>query len=381
MAGKKNAFDLLRILLAISVIISHGILLGGYKLQDPLSVFSKSQTNLADLGVMGFFTLSGYLITASFERTKNALLFTIHRLLRILPGFWVCLIITAFVFGPLIYFVKERSITDYNFTGDQSSRSYFLNNFFLQIKQWSIKDVLNYAAYKESLNGSLWSLFPEILCYFFTLAAGIFGLFNKNKILHLILGISTLIFFTINFNFSKNYGPTILILSPALKLYASYISGSLTYVFRDQMILDKKGTIFLFLFTLMLIKFGGYNLLSPFLIAMTLINVFQLFEFRIKYDISYGVYIYSFPVQQLLFQVFGSKLHVFLFIGLSLVIAITMGLLSYILVERPCINLRKRIDLFLQPLFQKKGNSDPDSGSDISSKNNNSKLNILITSK
>ena len=131
----------------------------------------------------------------------------------------------------------------------------------------------------------------------------------------------------------------------------------------------------------MLIKFGGYNLLSPFLIAMTLINVFQLFEFRIKYDISYGVYIYSFPVQQLLFQVFGSKLHVFLFIGLSLVIAITMGLLSYILVERPCINLRKRIDLFLQPLFQKKGNSDPDSGSDISSKNNNSKLNILITSK
>ena len=120
------------------------------------------------------------------------------------------------------------------------------------------------------------------------------------------------------------------------------------------MILDKKGTIFLFLFTLMLIKFGGYNLLAPLLIAMTLINVFQLFEFKIKYDVSYGVYIYSFPVQQLLFQVFGSRLHVFFFIGLSLLISITLGVLSYILVEKPCINLRKKTDLILESFLQKK---------------------------
>ena len=169
-----------------------------------------------------------------------------------------------------------------------------------------------------------------------------------------------LIFFAINSNFSKSYGPTILILSPALKLYASYISGSLIYVFRAQMIMDKKGTIFLFLFTLMLIKFGGYNLFSPLLIAMTLINVFQLFEFRIKYDVSYGIYICSFPVQQLLFQIFGSNLHVLLFIGLSLVIAVAMGFLSYILVEKPCTALRKITDPILKHLFLKTTNKIPE---------------------
>ena len=356
MIEKKNAFDLARILLAISVLITHSILIGGYKLNDPLSVLSKSQTYFAELGVMGFFALSGYLITSSFENSKNVLVFVSHRLLRILPGFWVCLIITAFVFAPLIFIIKGRSFASFDFVGKESSISYVVNNFWLKIQQWNIKDVLTYASYQDSLNGSLWSLFSEMQCYCFTMIAGMLGLFNKNKMLYLIFAIITFIFFAINFNFPKSYGPTILVLSPALKLYISYIAGSLLYVFRDQMILDKKGTIFLFFFTLMLIKFGGFNLLSPLLIAMTLINVFGLFEFRIKYDVSYGVYIYSFPVQHLLYQFWGSRLPIFIFIGLSLAIAIVLGVLSYIFVEKPCINLRKRTDPSLNYFYLKTQN-------------------------
>jgi len=106
----------------------------------------------------------------------------------------------------------------------------------------------------------------------------------------------------------------------------------------------------------MLIKFGGYNLLSPLLIAITLINIFQLFEFNIKYDVSYGVYIYAFPIQQLLFQLFGNRLNIFLFIALSLILSVTMGILSYVLIERPFINLRKRTDPILKLLFLKRTN-------------------------
>ena len=86
MTEKNNAFDLLRIILATFVLISHSLLIGGYRSIDPLAFFSKSQTNLAELGVMGFFALSGYLITSSFERTNSVLKFASHRLLRILPG-------------------------------------------------------------------------------------------------------------------------------------------------------------------------------------------------------------------------------------------------------------------------------------------------------
>ncbi|NEU06794.1 acyltransferase [Flavihumibacter sp. R14] len=355
MTRNKNAFDLLRLLLAISVIISHSILIGGYKIQDPLTILSKNQTSFADFGVMGFFALSGYLITASFERTRNVFNFATNRLLRILPGFWVCLFVTAFILAPLIFLANEKNWNDFPFTGDGSSTNYLLNNFFLPIRQWSINEVLNEASYRESLNGSLWSLYPEIQCYSFTVIAGLLGLFNKNRTLYLLFSITIFIFFSINSILPKSYGPTILILSPALKLYSSYIAGSLTYVFRDQMILDKKGTISLTLFTLVLLKFGGYNLLSPVLIALTLLNVFQLFTFNIKYDVSYGVYIYSFPVQQLLFQIFGGKLDVLYFIALSLLISVFLGFLSYVLIEKPFIDLRTKTKLtFPSPLFKKK---------------------------
>lgn len=348
MTDKKNAFDLLRVLLAACVLITHAILIGGYKFQDPLAALSKNQTNLAEFGVMGFFALSGFLITASFERTESIFKYASHRLLRILPGFWVCLLLTGFIFAPLIFWLNGRTLSGFDFTGADGASGYFFKNFFVKIGQWGIKDVLDHAAYQASLNGSLWSLFPEMQCYCFTLVAGISGLFCKNKIIYLIFTGVILAFFAINYNFSKSYGPTLLTLSPAFKLYASYFAGTLLCVFRDQLILDRKGTIFLLFFTLMLIKFGGYNLISPLLVAMTLINIFQLFEFRVRYDISYGVYIYSFPVQQLLFQIFGSRLNILLFITLSFAIAVAIGFLSYILVEKPFIDLRKKTDLILK---------------------------------
>lgn len=358
MTDRQNAFDLLRLLLAISVLISHGILIGGYTIQDPLSILSKDQTNLAEFGVMGFFTLSGYLITSSFERNKSPTVFIVNRALRILPGFWVCLLITAFFLAPLIFFAREQSLSRWSLTGEGSSVGFFFSNFFLVIKQWSIKDVLIGASYNASLNGSLWTLFPEILCYFFTIVAGISGVFNKNKVLFLILCITTFVFFTININFSKTYGPTILILSPAFKLFASYLAGSLIYVYRDQMILDNKGTIFLFFFTLLLLRFGGYNLISPLLVAMTLINIFQHFSVILRNDISYGIYIYSFPIQQLLYQVFGSRLHVITFISLSLVGSVMLGYLSFILIEKPALGYKKKMASLFENGFSSKKNKE-----------------------
>ena len=164
----------------------------------------------------------------------------------------------------------------------------------------------------------------------------------------LVSFLAYLFFFAINNSFSKDIGPTILTLSPAFRLYVSYFAGSLVYVFRNQLIFDKKGILFLAFFTLMLIRFGGFGLVSPFLMALLRINIFLLFKVKFKYDISYGRYIYSFPVQQILFQIFGNRLNVYLFILLSLMIAAVMGLLTFKLVERPFLELKKKTDKYFQ---------------------------------
>jgi peptidoglycan/LPS O-acetylase OafA/YrhL len=347
MTDKKNAFDLLRIFLALFVLISHGYLLGGYKVPDPLFIFSKGQTSFGEIGVMGFFALSGYLITASFERAKSILVFASHRVLRIFPAYWVCLLICAFVFAPLIFCINGGHLSDFIFSGNSSSLSFVYENLFLKIRQWGVKNILAYSAYKESLNGNLWSLFPEALCYIFTIAAGYCGLFNKNKALYLILFIIVLCFFAINLNFTENLGSTIMVLRNAFKLYASYTAGSIIYVYRDYLKFDLKGTIFSLLFSLTLIKFGGFNLAAPLLIGIVLINGFQLFRVRFKYDISYGLYIYAFPVQQILFLLIATKLPVIVFNLLSFVITGVLAFLSFILIERPAMRLREKTDVIL----------------------------------
>lgn len=113
MLNKHNAFDLL---MATGVLINYRILLGGYSLTDPLDAFSKGQSNLADLSVMGFFTLSGFLITGSFDRTKNLVLFASHRILRIVPGFLASLLIAGLGLVSYVFierpFVRLRRYTD-----------------------------------------------------------------------------------------------------------------------------------------------------------------------------------------------------------------------------------------------------------------------------
>lgn len=344
MTTKENAFDLLRLLLATCVLASHAILIGGYNLQDPVELFSKGQTSLAELSVLGFFALSGFLISASYERSKSLLSYLGHRALRILPGFWICLLVTGFILAPLIFVLNGNRLSGFAFTGSEGAIAFIYKNLFLNIRLWSVRSVLDHAAYRSSLNGSLWSLYPEMLCYCLTMVTGFFGLLKKNRIILLIFAFLTFIFYAGHMNFFNNQGPTFLILSPAFKLYTSYISGMLIWTFRDRLIFDKKGTAFLALFSLSLLKFGGFNLAGPLLLAIVLINSFQFFEIRLKYDISYGIYIYSFPIQQLLYHLFGNRLNIALFIAVSLLTTAIIGFMSYVFIEKPFINLRRAFD-------------------------------------
>lgn len=341
---RHNSFDLLRLLLAGGVLITHGYLIGGYGATEPSAWLTKSQTNISEICVMGFFAISGYLIPASFERSKNILIFISHRLFRLLPGFWVCLIVTSFFFAPLIFLTTHRSLSDFPITGNEGAIGFIVHNALVQVRQWSIAGVLDFAAYNESLNGSLWSLFPELQCYLFTIIAGYFGLLKRNRIL--LLGILSylLVLCAINLDNPGRYGPTIIVLGPALKLYTSYVAGMTLYVFRDAIQIDNRGVFFLLGVLMLLLKFGGYHLIAPILIATLIIKLAEMFKCTLKYDISYGIYIYGFPVQQLLYHWFGSSLHVSVYLLFSLLGASCFGVLSCLLIERPCMALCKKLD-------------------------------------
>lgn len=343
----KNAFDLLRLLLALCVILAHGKLIGGYGNFDFLSSITKSQTNFADFGILGFFGLSGYLITSSYINSKNIYSFISHRIIRIFPAYWFCLIITAFCIAPAILFLESQSLKDFNFFDADGSLYYIFNNFFLKINQWSISQVLDKSYYNGSLNGSLWSLYPELLCYTLVLFIGILGIFKNSKWLLLTIGIYLCVIYALNDVFNIKYGPTILILTPNLKLFTTFICGSIIYSYKEALFSKTTTQIALCIFSLFLLKFGGFSIVAPFCISFCLITIFSLFSFKLRYDISYGMYIYSFPIQQLVSANYKQTIPFLHFTLICITLTAVFAFISCILIEKPAAIFRKKIDLFL----------------------------------
>src|SRR5579875_2465757 len=108
----QNRITALRLLLALLVLVSHSYLLGGFD-PDPVYVLSGGRLALGTLAVVGFFFVSGVLITRSFLHSASVWRYLWHRALRILPGYWVCLFVGAYLIGTLAFCVEHGFSAQY----------------------------------------------------------------------------------------------------------------------------------------------------------------------------------------------------------------------------------------------------------------------------
>jgi len=95
--GRDNNFTLLRLLAAIGVFVSHTVLITQGREAVPQFMWS-----LGTLSVWVFFAISGFLISASFERRTSLADFAVARCLRIFPALIACVVLTVFVLGPSV---------------------------------------------------------------------------------------------------------------------------------------------------------------------------------------------------------------------------------------------------------------------------------------
>ena len=108
---RANSIGFLRLVLATSVLVAHAgaarLRRANYGLRG-----HPRPARLRRLGVYGFFVLSGFLITASGMRFSLPR-YAWHRFLRIFPGFWVCLVVTAFVIMPLVALYERDTLAGF----------------------------------------------------------------------------------------------------------------------------------------------------------------------------------------------------------------------------------------------------------------------------
>lgn len=152
-AHTANNFNLLRLLFALFVIAYHLVVLSGVTewgaLQGPLSL-------LAEIGVQGFFVLSGYLVYASLDRSGSVGLYAEKRFRRLYPAYAVVIIFCAaagFAFSVEAR-VNPRAVGEY----------LGWNLVFANFMAPELPGVFQTNPMHE-INGALWTLKIEVMFY------------------------------------------------------------------------------------------------------------------------------------------------------------------------------------------------------------------------
>ncbi|MBD2206526.1 acyltransferase [Calothrix sp. FACHB-1219] len=357
---KRNNFTVMRFVLAALVVFSHSYTLGGFGSEG---LFGNSQETYGGLAVTSFFILSGFLINRSYINSSSVWRFLWNRILRIFPGFWTCLIVTVFIFAPIIYLSENGNLNGYFHASVENPLNYIKANFFLEIGQYGIANLLvNNIPYPRAFNGSLWTLIYEFRCYLMVAILGFLGVFTFYK--KIVFYIFIFLWLTYNLNLvipgtaSKvlPYFSDIYI----LKLSIYFFVGCIFFLYREKIVLNKQLFIFSIILIMMGLNHGFYNLVAP--LALPYILFWLAFKtpfinFDRYGDFSYGLYIYAFPVQQML-AFFGVHKNGFiLYLSLSMLVTMILAVLSYMFIEKPCLQMKnltfKDVSFLTKKYFKK----------------------------
>ena len=336
--NKNNNFDFLRFLFALLVVISHSYPLSGSSESSQwIYQVTNGQIVLAQIGLSGFFIISGYFIFQSLERSKNLLDYFKKRFLRLFPALSVVLILSILL-SPFVYNGTEP------FLKNKEVYTYVPYNLSLYGFQSSIKGIFDSNAY-HAINGSLWTIRYEFSLYI-ALASLFFFITQKRLVsglLFVVFAVFILFYvFGLNrFGSSSLFGFQVLHI---LNLGTFFIGGSLFASLGFENIKYKRliFAISVLIFVISL-YFNFYDLVKHivFPIVVLLIGFIPLHfirNFGRFGDASYGIYIYGFPIQQTLMYFFEMKTYTLMYT--SIVLSIGFGYLSWHLIEKRALKYK-----------------------------------------
>lgn len=334
-----NNFDLLRILFAWFVIVSHSYVLNGDGATDPLFEMTQQTFLLSFIGVKGFFIISGYLIFKSMVVSTSIFEYLVKRVLRIFPALAVVLLVTLVA----VFFIYPNNMPP--FFSKKEVYAYFLGNIILFKPHFFISGI--FAGLPSSaINGSLWTIEYEFFFYLFIL---LFFYFRSNKkILKALLVIVVALFLMVRLAF---YDWTVqthffIPLEPLFDLGPYFLMGSLLSCFNFDTMPPKNAlaaVLSLVLVASVYFKIGHtvVYFTLPFLVIYVGKQTSKLASWvhTTMGDPSYGIYLYAFPLQQLIIYWYRPSTLV-LFVA-STIGAFIFGYLSWIFIEKKALALKQ----------------------------------------
>lgn len=334
---RRNSLNLFRLVLAFLVLLAHGYYIVG----RPDSPGFNGE-NLGGWAVIGFFVISGFLITRSRFRTDPGA-FLVHRIGRIMPGFIVCLLVTAFVFAPIALQATQGSLRGFLHDGP-TPLQYIWSNFFLHIDTYQIGRSLSTVPYPNAWNGSLWTLYFEFLCYLAVWVLGGLAIYRRSVTAVAVVWAATVAvrgadLLGVTAGLDADFGLL-------ARLAPYFLGGSLVYLVIDRWGLRKAiGLVSIPIAAALMVFVPGLGgpLAAPFLgyALLFLSTIVPQPAWVARNDVSYGFYIYAWPVQQLVVVFGGARLNIALYTLICAVITFVLAAASWFGVERHFMRLAR----------------------------------------
>ncbi|HEU5486174.1 MAG TPA: acyltransferase [Microlunatus sp.] len=324
---RHNNFDLLRLVLAGLVAVSHGIVM--HTGTQP----SWGLSTLGDFAVDGFFVLSGFLVVSSYLRLKSFFRYGWHRVLRIMPGFWVCLMVVGLVVAPLAALLDGLPLST-PFTTTPTTFHFLAANAGLLINEYGIAGLLADNPTPYVFVGSLWTLPLEAMCYVTLAALGLLGLLRHRW---MVLGLTVLVWLLMS---AQAIGVAVPLGDNILRMLTMFFLGAVAYLFADLIPLHwtvVAAAVALFLASVATSPNYRLTGAAAFVYVLLWLAIRLPFTVRLPVDLSYGVFMYHWPLQQLMVLTAAFALPTWAFIVVSLAVSVPVALASWQLVERPAL--------------------------------------------
>jgi peptidoglycan/LPS O-acetylase OafA/YrhL len=333
-----NNIGVLRLVLASAVIIGHAPeIMDGNRSREPLTQLVPHAT-LGGWAVTGFFLLSGYLITSSMIREDALAPYLVRRAVRIVPGYLVAFVLSVFVLAPML------GVPLGNYLEASIKRLVSLREppIFLEL-----------GGHYPIINGPLWTISYEVRCYLLVAAFWAFGALQRR---HWVLAITTVALVlclaagtwrgaTLINSLRDLPASAALIGNPvnAVTFAATFLVGASVRLYRDMVVPRLTGRMaaasllaaIAALQTSYLEPFGHALLLAApvFWLAFSA-NLGPLRKVNDTWDISYGTYLYGWPIYIALSAWLPSSDLVVRTVA-TLLLAWAAGCVSWLLIEKP----------------------------------------------
>jgi peptidoglycan/LPS O-acetylase OafA/YrhL len=341
---KVNSFGFMRLILASTVVFQHSLALTAHESKTHFGFLREA--DLGTVGVVGFFAVSGFLLMGSSNRLSSKD-FLRHRIFRLLPGLWFSLFIVSFVIVPFAAFFSTNPVSFKFFQSNGSAIDFAISNSLLIVLQDSIGTVFSENPYPSAVNGALWTLAPEFICYMGLLLVAVS---TKRRtrfqlpLLSFALAAGSLLWLIVEVSTSRAVKD---IVSPALILGIAFTTGAIIaqlferYPRRPKMIptlvalviwitVGAGGPVSVIILSFLVVSLGLAISNS------TLINIGR------KTDLSYGVYLFHFPVIQTVIAIttvtWSLTLATTLLPIIAIAVASALAYVSWKMVEKPAIH-------------------------------------------